>query len=341
MNRYPFLVAMVLTVLAGCNNNEFEEGPAIAAGEIPIIVKTGVATKAAIGTGDEVTATFALISSVSAPDAAVWNGFVPRKTNVFTEANAFADYAADAANVSTGIFTANATTAQEISFNPDLYYNKKQVSGNKYEAAYLVGVAPAGTVVTGGTVHFSTKDGEQDVMYASQISKGVGSEAESNKNTFAFNHMTGQVCFTVKKETAVTEVVTVKSVKLKAVQLPASIKLADGSVTYDTQADLVLPNVINSQAVTTEGVAIGNPVMISPIAALNIDVTITIGGKDKTYLNVPVAFEEGKGTGVTKGNASLVTITVKEQVTPSETPITATATVVAWGTGNKGTVNLN
>lgn len=118
MNRYPFLAAMVLTVLAGCNNNEFEEGPAIAAGETPIIVKTGVATKAAIGTGDEVTATFALISSVTAPDAAAWNSFVPRKTNVFTDANIFADYAADAANVSTGIFTANATTAQAISFNP-------------------------------------------------------------------------------------------------------------------------------------------------------------------------------------------------------------------------------
>lgn len=340
MNRYPFLAAMVLTVLAGCNNNEFEEGPAIAAGETPIIVKTGVATKAAIGTGDEVTATFALISSVTAPDAAAWNSFVPRKTNVFTDANIFSDYAADAANVSTGIFTANATTAQAISFNPDLYYNKTKVS-ESFETAYLVGVAPAGTVVTGGTVNFSTKDGEQDIMYASQISKGVESEAETNENTFAFNHLTGQVSFTVKKEAAVTEVVTVKSLKLKSVQLPASIKLADGNVTYDTPADLLLPNVINSQAITTEGVATGNPVMISPIAALNIDVTITIGGKDKTYSNVPVTFEEGKGTGVTKGNASLVTITVKEQVTPSETPITATATVVAWGTGNKGTVDLN
>lgn len=341
MEKYPILAAMVLTVLAGCNNNAFEEGPAIAAGETPIIVKTGVATKAAIGTGDEVTATFALISSVTAPAAAAWNSFVPRKTNVFTEGDIFADYAADAANVSTGIFTANATTAQSISFNPDLYYNKKQVDGSSYETAYLIGVAPAGTVVTGGTVNFSAKDGEQDVMYASQISKGVESEAESNKNTFAFNHMTGQVSFTVKKEAAVTEVVTVKSIKLKAVQLPASIKLADGSVTYDTQADLLLPNVINTQAITADGVATGNPVMIAPVAALTIDVTVTVGGKAKTYSNVPVTFTDEKGTGVTKGNASLVTITVKEQVTPSETPITATATVVAWGTGNKGVVDLN
>ena len=112
-------------------------------------------------------------------------------------------------------------------------------------------------------------------------------------------------------------------------------------MTYDTLADLTLPNVINSQAVSVEGVATGNPVMIAPIAALNIDVTIAIKGVEKTYSNVPVTFTDTKGTGVTKGNASLVTITVKEPTTSTETPVIAKATVVAWGTGNSGEVSLN
>lgn len=337
MNKYSVLAAMTFVALVGCSNNEFEEGPVVAAGETPIIVQTGVATKAVIATGDDVTATFALISSAAAAAAAQWNAFVPRKANVLGVDGAFADYSTDAANVSTGVFTANAATAQAISFNPVLYYNKKVVA----EHAYLVGVAPVGTVSTGGTVTFSVKDGEQDVMYASQIDKGVSTEAATNKSVFTFNHQTGQVSFTVKKEAAVTDVVTVKSIKLKTVQLPASIKLADGTVAYDTPADLTLPNVINSQAITAEGVATGNPVMIAPIAALTIDVTITMKGVDKTWSNVPVTFTDTKGTGVTKGNASLVTIIVKEPATSTETPITATATVVAWGTGNTGNVDLN
>lgn len=341
MKMYPILAVMGLVVLAGCSNNEFEEGPAVAAGETPIIIRTGVATKAVVATGNDVTATFALISSQTEPKADAWNAFVPRKANTLTELGAFADYKADAANVSTGIFEANATEAQAISFNPALYYNKTDQGSNDFEKAYLVGVAPSGTVVTGGTLTFSVKDGEQDIMYASQIDKGIHSEAQSNANVFTFNHQTGQVSFSVKKEEKLTDLVTVKSIKLKSVQLPASIKLADGAVTYDNPADLTLPNVINSQAVTVEGVATGNPVMIAPIAALTIDVTISIKGADKTYTNVPVTFTDEKGTGVTKGNASLVTILVKEPATSTEVPITATATVVAWGTGNSGKVDLN
>lgn len=336
MMRYPILAVMGLVVLAGCSNNEFEEGPAVAAGETPIVVRTGVATKAVVATGDEVTATFALISSEAEPKADAWNAFVPRKANTLSD-GAFADYSTDAANVSTGIFKANAAEAQAISFNPVLYYNK--TAGTEH--AYLVGVAPSGTVNTGGTLIFSVKDGEQDIMYASQINKGTHSEAQSNINVFTFNHQTGQVSFSVKKEEGLADLVTVKSIKLKSVQLPASIKLADGAVTYDNPADLTLPNVINSQAVTAGGVATGNPVMIAPIATLNIDVTISIKGEDKTYSNVPVTFTSDNGTGVTKGNASLVTILVKEPGTSTEIPITATATVVAWGTGNSGKVDLN
>lgn len=336
MKKYLVLATMGLTVLAGCSNNDFGESPVVTAGETPIVVQTGVATKAVVATGDEVTATFTLISSETEPKADDWNAFVPRKANVLGEDGAFADYSTDAANVSTGVFSAN-TTAQVISFNPVLYYNKKVAA----EHAYLVGVAPSGTVSTGGNLTFSVKDGEQDVMYASQIDKGGASEAETNENVFTFNHQTGQVSFKVNKEEAITDLVTVKNIKLKSVQLPVSIKLADGTVTYDTQADLTLPNVINSQAVSVEGVATGNPVMIAPIAALNIDVTIAIKGVEKTYSNVPVTFTDTKGTGVTKGNASLVTITVKEPTTSTETSVTAKATVVAWGTGNSGQVDLN
>lgn len=337
MKKYPFLAAMALTVLASCNNNEFGEGPAVAAGETPIIVRTGVATKAVVAAGDEVTATFALISAAAEPQAADWEAFVPRKANVLNVGGSFDAYATDAANVSTGVFTANAAVAQAISFNPILYYDKTATDN----AAYMVGVAPAGTVGAGGTVTFSVKDGEQDVMYAGLINKGKESEAGTNEAFFEFNHQTGQVSFLVKKEAELTDLVTVSSIKLQSVQLPASIKLADGTVTYDASKELLLPGIVNTQAVTTEGVPTGNPVMIAPIAALKIDVTIEIAGVKKTYLNLPVAFSDTHGTGVSKGNASLVTINVKNPATTTETPITATAKVVAWGTGNTGNVELN
>lgn len=340
MKKYPFLAAMAMTVLAGCNNNAFEEGPVVAAGETPIIVRTGVATKAVVAAGDAVTATFALISAAGAPDAAAWEAFEPRLTNTFKADGSFQTYATDAANVSTGVFTANATLAQSISFNPILYYDKVATNNSHY----LVGVAPAGTVGVGGTVAFSVKDGEQDVMYAAQINKGKESEAASkNDVSFEFNHQTGQVSFVVKKAGVWKEeqLVTVNSIKLQSVQLPASIKLADGAVKYDAAKELLLPNVLTTQAVTAEGVPAGNPVMIAPTPTLLIDVTLEIKGEKKTYLNLPVTFAEAEGVGVTKGNASLVTINVKEPATSTETPITATATVVAWGTGNTGSVDLN
>ncbi|WP_455637424.1 hypothetical protein [Parabacteroides sp.] len=343
MNKYSFLAAMALVTMASCSNNQFDEdGPAIAKSETPIIVKTGVSTKSAldtkasIGTGDNVTAMFALINKVTAAEAADWAGFTPRTENTLTD-GALATYNTDAANVATGTFVANPTTAQVISFQPTLYYDKTANMNH-----YMVGVAPVGTVKTGGTVEFTTKDGEQDVMYAGQIDKGTKDDAETNSNTFEFNHMTGQVSFKVKKDATVgDDVVTVKSIKLKTVRLPKSIALANGTVTYDTPADLALPNVISSQAVTTAGVETGNPVMVAPMTTLSIDAVVTIAGVDKTYSNVPVTFTGALGgTGITQGYSSEVTINVKK-TTSTETAIEASATVVAWKTGNTGNVDLD
>lgn len=337
MNKYSFLAAMALVAMASCTNNEFEqEGPAVAASETPIVVKTGVATKASIGTGDNVTALFALISAESAPEASDWEAFSPRTENKLADGT-FANYATDAANLSTGSFVAN-PTAQAISFQPTLYYNGTQDNNDK---AYMVGVAPVGTV-SGGTVTFATKDGEQDILYAEQIDKG-SKDSPDESATFKFEHMTGQVSFKVKKDetTLASSLVTVKGITLKQVRLPKSIALGDGKVTYDAQADLALPNVISSQAVTEAGVETGNPVMVAPMVTLSIDAVITIDGKDKTYSNVPVTFTgTNGGTGITQGYSSEVTINVK-QTTSTETEIEASASVAPWKTGNTGNVDLN
>lgn len=342
MKKSSILAAMALVAMAGCSNNEFDDGPIVASGETPIIVNTGVTTKAAITTGDEVTAMFALINAATQPDATAWSNFAPQLKHVMnvSDATTIDTYA----NVSLGAFVANDQTAQSISFNPTLYYDKV-TPANK---AFMVGVAPVGTAKAGGVIEFETLDGEQDVMYAGVIDKGTKTEAEKNEATFQFEHKTGQVSFKVKKDetTLGNATVTVKSITLRSVGLPKSIKLVDGAVTFEPKAELSLPNINTEQSVTVAGTETGNPVMIAPMETMFINAVITIkeGDKseDKVYSKVPVKFTGANGgNGVTEGYSSLVTIKVKKSTATGETDITATATVANWKTGNTGDVELD
>lgn len=341
MKKSSILAAMALVAMAGCSNNEFDDGPIVASGETPIIVNTGVSTKAAITTGSDVTAMFALINAATEPDATAWSTFAPQLKHVMKEndTNTIDAYA----NVSLGAFVANDQTAQSISFNPTLYYDKA-TSENK---AFMVGVAPVGTAKAGGIIEFETLDGEQDVMYAGVIDKGSKAKAD-DQATFQFEHKTGQVSFKVKKDdtTLGNATVTVKSITLRSVGLPKSIKLVDGAVTFEPKAELSLPNINTEQSVTAAGTETGNPVMIAPMETMNIDAVITIkeGDKseDKVYSKVPVKFTGAAGgKGVTEGYSSLVTIKVKKSTVDGETGITATATVAKWKTGNTGDVELD
>lgn len=341
MKKSSILAAMALVAMAGCSNNEFDDGPVVASGETPIIVNTGVSTKAAITTGDDVSAMFALINAADKPTTDDWANFSPQLKHVMNSLDA--TKVDTYANVSLGAFVANDQTAQSISFTPTLYYDKV-TSTNK---AYMVGVAPVGTAKTGGIIEFETLDGEQDVMYAEVIDKGTKTKAEDDA-TFNFEHKTGQVSFKVKKdETSLKDAtVTVKSITLRSVRLPKSIRLFDGVVTFNSGADLSLPNINTEQSVTVAGTETGNPVMIAPMETMFINAVITIkeGDKseDKVYSKVPVKFTGANGgNGVTEGYSSLVTIKVKKSTATGETDITATATVAKWKTGNTGDVELD
>lgn len=340
MTKKYVLAAICLMTMAGCSNNEFEDGPVLASGETPIQLRTGVDTRAAISNGDVVTATIALIAKKSpAPTAAEWNAIIPITTNTLGDGGAFTDYATQAANVSSGTFTASAT-AQAVGFSVPLYYNKATDM-----RAYMVGVAPAGTLSAGnGKVVFPSVDGLQDVLYANTIDKGTSESATSNTEFFTFNHQTGQVRFKILKEKGMgaDSVVTVQSVSLLNVGLPESITLGDSVIAYQDKGEFALPGINSSAAATEEGIDVGSPVMIRPMAAMNINITISIKGIAKTYSNVPVTFEgTNGGTGITKGYSSLVTITVKRKTNTSESQIDVKAVVAPWKTGNAGNVDLN
>ncbi|WP_099464975.1 hypothetical protein [Parabacteroides provencensis] len=340
MTKKYVLAAICLVTMAGCNNNEFENETSLASGETPIELKTGVDTRAAISNGDVVTATIALIAKEAPePTAAEWNALVPITTNTLGDGGTFANYETDAANVSSGTFTASAT-AQSVGFSVPLYYNKASNT-----RAYMVGVAPAGTLSSGnGKVTFPSVDGLQDVLYASTIDKGTVETAAANEKFFTFNHQTGQVRFYIQKEVGMSadSVVTVQGVTLLNVGLPESITLGDSVITYQDKGEFALPGINSSAAATEAGIDVGSPVMIRPMASMNINITISIKGVSKTYSNVPVTFEgtEG-GTGITKGYSSLVTVTVKRKVNTTESQIDVKAVVAPWKTGNTGKVDLD
>ena len=138
--------------------------------------------------------------------------------------------------------------------------------------------------------------------------------------------------------------VSIKSIKILGTQLPQSVNLTNGDVNWATASDFSVPN-ITTTALSTTASTISPAVMLAPSNDNKLNVTINVGGTDRTFLNVPVMDSKNAGEKLNaqEGYAHTVTLNITEPDKPTGDNVKALevkATVNEWKQGNGGTVDL-
>lgn len=293
-----FLAAGVL--FSGCSKNE--SGDPSDGGRVPIRLGSGVATvsKAPVTDGTQFTAGIAGWENTSTETyaaAPLWN------TTIQT--------------------TANATTAQAVTWTAPQYYN-----ADENMTTYMKAWHPAGTL-SGTSVTFPNTDGSVDALLAPVVS---GTKLNKDGKVLAFAHQTAQINFKVKAGTGLDATTKLRSIKIKSVQLPTGFdlkKTGAAAVTYATAADLTVPG-ITSDATTISGTetSVGNPVMIKPITGNTFSIDVETNNATYTGKTVTVT-----GANIEAGTAYDVTLTF------TQSTIELKATVTAWKDAT-GSANL-
>lgn len=329
-------VAVMAFLLAGCSSNDTDSLPENPVNATPIRVSQsvqGLATSRAVAAeGAEVTATVLMHDGTSGE----WSGFTPVTKNEVGD-----DGALNArATVSNTTFTVGGSAA-DLGLNPTLYYHASNAEANSFLAA----VSPAGEV-NATTVKILQTDGQQDVMYAKEVA--AGNSGASQKAALVFEHLTTQLNFAMKLEPVAQsggewagKTVSLKSIEVQEAYRPTMVNATNGDVTWDNinSGTLPVPGISNN-VLSAEAVKVGTPVMIRPAAKLTVCAIINVGGTDIPFHNVPVKAASGDDLATVKGEAHLITLTVKEPKGANATKVTATATVTPWKAGADGSATL-
>lgn len=329
-------VAVMAFLLAGCSSNDTDSLPENPVNATPIRVSQsvqGLATSRAVAAeGAEVTATVLMHDGTSGE----WSGFTPVTKNEVGD-----DGALNArATVSNTTFTVGGSAA-DLGLNPTLYYH----ASNTSESSFLAAVSPAGEV-NATTVKIFQTDGQQDVMYAKEVA--AGNSGASQTAALVFEHLTTQLNFAMKLEPIAEskgewagKTVSLKSIEVQEAYRPTMVNATNGDVTWDNinSGTLPVPGISNN-VLSAEAVKVGTPVMIRPAAKLTVCAIINVGGTDIPFHNVPVKAASGDDLATVKGEAHLITLTVKEPKGANATKVTATATVIPWKAGADGSATL-
>lgn len=293
-----FLAAGVL--FSGCSKNE--SGDPSDGGRVPIRLGSGVATvsKAPVTDGTQFTAGIAGWENTSTETYAnepLWNTMIQT--------------------------TANATTAQAVTWTAPQYYNADEGT-----TTYMKAWHPAGTL-SGTSVTFENTGGDVDALLTPVVS---GTKNNKDGKVLAFAHQTAQINFKVKAGTGLDATTKLRSIKIKSVQLPTGFDLTKtgaAAVTYATAADLSVPG-ITADATTISGTetSVGNPVMIKPITGNTFSIDVETNNATYTGKTVTVT-----GSNIEAGTAYDVTLTF------TQSTIELKATVTAWKDAT-GSANL-
>lgn len=344
MNRHLLYCAAAALTMAACSSNEIEENTvehprnavAIRIGQ----TVEGVTARAAVENGSSVTATVLTANYSSNYNATAWNSFTPQLTNELTEGGS--PTLETPANVSTATFTAGEN--QAVALNPTLYYYSTNGTA-------VVAVAPAGNV-NGENVVMRLADGEQDVMYAEAAAVAAKPNnqdaADNTPVALTFAHKTTQLNFAFKKTTVEGsswsgKSVSVKSIAILNADLPESVRFSNGTVNWKPVGSLKVPGIVTGNSVTEDAAKVGHSVMVNTSNDIRLDIVLTVGGTDYAFTDVPVmGANPDEKLSTVIGSSHLITLTVKEPVSPSGgVEITTTATVTAWTTGEAGSGTLN
>lgn len=197
--------------------------------------------------------------------------------------------------------------------------------------AYFLGYYPDATI-TSGVVAYTGINGTKDILCTSIVDAGSGVAAKAT--ALEFKHMLSQVEIQVVGEAvAATNFGKIKTVTLKDVPSAANLTIGESPalVQIDTdKGDIILFDEVeaNWSSIPTTAAPIGSIPMLVP----------GLGGSDISKLVIEIVAEKKTSTvnitsitgGLVSGQKHVITLTFKSE-------ITATASIVGWGTGSTGT----
>lgn len=337
-------MAAVALLAASCSNDKDVINPDLGTANAPVAIKLtqsveGITTKAPILKGSPVEGIVVMVDVTSGHEHD-WASFNPVYKN---EINGTTKALEKRANVAGAVFTAGTET--DITLTPTLYYDNTDVSPKN---SHITAVVPSGTIESSKVV-FGKVDGLQDVMtIGTDIDAGNATTHDENY-TLEFAHKTTQLVFAASYASVADgqgewggKDVSIKSIKILGTQLPQSVNLTNGDVNWATASDFSVPN-ITTTALSTTASTISPAVMVVPSKDIKLNVTINVGGTDRTFLNVPVMDSDQKDAmlNAQEGYAHTVTLNITEPDKPTgATALTVKATVNEWKQGKGGTVEL-
>lgn len=263
--QFSLLFVAAGVLLAGCSKDGEVTLPA-GNDPAPIVLGTSVeaSTKAPVVNGTSVTAGIAGWENTAAETyaaAPLWN------TTIAT--------------------TANATTAQAVTWTKQYYYNADENTTTYMKAWY-----PAGTL-SGTSVTFTNADGSVDALLAPVVS---GTKLNKEGKVLAFAHQTAQINFKVKAGEGLDATTKLRSIKIRSVQLPTGFDLTKtgaAAVTYASAADLTVSGIASdATTIAASAASVGNPVMIKPIAGATFSVDVVTN--KATYTDQTVTVTSGE-----------------------------------------------
>lgn len=340
-------MAAVALLAASCSNDKDVITPDLGTANAPVAIKLtqsveGITTKAPITSGSQVEGIVVMVDVTSGHEHD-WGSFNPVYKN---EIDGATKELKTRANVAGAVFTAGTET--DITLTPTLYYDNEQASP---KSAHITAVVPSGTIESSKVV-FGKVDGLQDVMTIG-ADQDAGTAASPNQDgcKLTFSHKTTQLVFAASYTSVAGgkgewegKNVSIKSIKILGTQLPQSVNLTNGDVNWATASDFSVPN-ITTTALSTTASTISPAVMVAPSNDIKLNVTINVGGTDRTFLNVPVMDSKNAGEKLNaqEGYAHTVTLNITEPDKPTGDNVKALevkATVNEWKQGNGGTVEL-
>ena len=314
-------MAAVALLAASCSNDKDVITPDLGTANAPVAIKLtqsveGITTKAPITSGSQVEGIVVMVDVTSGHEHD-WGSFNPVYKN---EIDGATKELKTRANVAGAVFTAGTET--DITLTPTLYYDNAQASPKN---SHITAVVPSGTIESSKVV-FGKVDGLQDVMTIG-ADQDAGTAASPNQNgcKLTFAHKTTQLVFAASYTSVAGgkgewegKNVSIKSIKILGTQLPQSVNLTNGDVNWATASDFSVPN-ITTTALSTTASTISPAVMLAPSNDIKLNVTINVGGTDRTFLNVPVMDSKNAGEKLNaqEGYAHTVTLNITEPDKPT------------------------
>ncbi len=167
-----------------------------------------------------------------------------------------------------------------VDASSNIFNSQKQYYKPTGENAYFIGFYPAGTVDASGVVTFTSITGKEDVLLSNELDAGARGSATASPE-LTFKHKLALIKFTFKQGTGYPDKDQVTSLTVKGAELPATMDLSDGSITYTTDKKTTGISAFTggTYAITTSGstTSDADALMIEPGKDITLDITTSKG----------------------------------------------------------------